>query len=68
MVDATGKTLFPPYGIKQFTSTDGKRKYRIGFIGEVLQETPTIVTPTGVAGLTFEDEAAAANRAASQIG
>jgi 5'-nucleotidase len=66
-VDATGKTLFPPYGIKQFTSTDGKRKFKVGFIGEVLQSTPTIVTPTGVAGLTFEDEADAANRAAVEL-
>jgi 5'-nucleotidase len=66
-VDATGKTLFPSYGIKQFTSDDGKRKFRVGFIGEVLQSTPTIVTPTGVAGLTFEDEADAANRAVAEL-
>jgi len=33
----------------------------------VLQSTPTIVTPTGVAGLTFQDEADAANRAAAEL-
>jgi 5'-nucleotidase len=65
--DATGETLFPSYGIKQFTADDGKRKFRVGFIGEVLQSTPTIVTPTGVAGLTFQDEADAANRAVAEL-
>ena len=67
VVNSTGATLFPSYGIKQFTSTDGKRKYKVGFIGEVLEGTPTIVTPTGVAGLTFEDEAEAANRAVAEL-
>ena len=62
VVDATGKTLFPAFGIKKFKSDSGK-KFEIGFIGEVLEATPTIVTPTGVAGLTFQDEADAANRA-----
>lgn len=33
----------------------------------MLKETPTIVTPTGVAGLTFSDEADAANRAAAAL-
>jgi 5'-nucleotidase len=65
--DATGQTLFPAYGIKQFTADDGKRKFKVGFIGEVLQSTPTIVTPTGVAGLTFQDEADAANRAVADL-
>jgi 5'-nucleotidase len=63
--NATGETLFPGYGIKQFT--DGQRKFKVGFIGEVLQSTPTIVTPTGVAGLTFQDEADAANRAVAAL-
>jgi 5'-nucleotidase len=63
--DSTGQPLFPAYGIKQFT--DGARKFRVGFIGEVLQSTPTIVTPTGVAGLTFQDEADAANRAVAEL-
>ena len=42
-------------------------KFKVGFIGEVLKETPTIVTPTGVAGLTFQDEADAANRAVAEL-
>jgi 5'-nucleotidase len=67
VVDATGQTLFPETAIKQFNSTDGKRKVKIGFIGETLEGTPTIVTPSGVAGLTFQDEADAANRAVAAL-
>ncbi|MGH3128573.1 MAG: bifunctional metallophosphatase/5'-nucleotidase [Gaiellaceae bacterium] len=67
VVTATGKPLFPPYAIKQFSSTDGKHKYKVGFIGETLEATPTIVTPSGVAGLTFLDEAEAANQAAAEL-
>jgi 5'-nucleotidase len=67
VVNATGKTLFPPYAVKQFSSTDGKRKFKLGFIGETLEATPTIVTPSGVAGLTFVDEADAANQAAAEL-
>jgi 5'-nucleotidase len=66
VVDATGDTLFPAYGIKEFQSDTGS-DIRVGFIGEVLEATPTIVTPTGVAGLTFQDEAEAANRAARDL-
>jgi 5'-nucleotidase len=66
VVDATGKTLFPAYAVERFRSDSGK-KFSIGFIGEVLESTPTIVTPTGVAGLTFQDEADAANRAVAQL-
>ena len=64
--NATGKTLFPAYGVKSFRSTNG-RSIPVGFIGEVLQATPTIVTPAGVAGLTFVDEADAANKAAARL-
>jgi 5'-nucleotidase len=67
VVDATGKTLFPAFGTKTFRADHGNRKLRVGFIGEVLKDTPTIVTPTGVAGLTFQDEADAANRAVEQL-
>ena len=65
-VDATGRTLFPASGTKWFR-TDSGRPVGLGFIGEVLKDTPTIVTPTGVAGLTFGDEADAANKAAKQL-
>ncbi|WP_169746534.1 ExeM/NucH family extracellular endonuclease [Demequina phytophila] len=40
---------------------------RLGFIGVVTEETPSLVSPTGIAGLEFEDEALAANRAAEAL-
>ncbi len=52
---ATGKTLFPAYGIKLVGGV------RVGFIGLTLKDTPTIVTPSGVAGLSFLEEAATVN-------
>lgn len=66
IVTDTGETLFPAYGIERFKGDSG-RKFKVGFIGEVLESTPTIVTPTGVAGLTFEDEADAANAAVQDL-
>ncbi|MBK9713171.1 MAG: bifunctional metallophosphatase/5'-nucleotidase [Kouleothrix sp.] len=52
---SNGKTLFPPYKIRSFGAA------KIAFIGMTLKGTPTIVTPAGVAGLTFLDEAATVN-------
>ncbi len=52
---ATGKTLLPAYGIKTFNGV------KVAFIGMTLKATPSIVTPTGVAGLEFKDEAATVN-------
>jgi 2',3'-cyclic-nucleotide 2'-phosphodiesterase (5'-nucleotidase family) len=52
---STNNPLFPPYEIK---TIDGEK---VAFIGETLQGTPLIVTPTGVAGLDFLDEADTAN-------
>ena len=57
----TPKPLFPPYAV---TSVGG---VKIGFIGTVLKETPTIVTPSAVAGLTFLPEAATANKYAAVL-
>ncbi|MBI0446672.1 bifunctional UDP-sugar hydrolase/5'-nucleotidase [Deinococcus sp. DB0503] len=54
---ANGQTPFAPYFIE--TTPDGAR---IGFIGAVLKETPTIVSPSGVADLNFLDEAESINR------
>ena len=52
---ATGKTLFPAYGVKDFLGT------KVAFIGMTLEGTPTIVSPAGVAGLSFADEADTVN-------
>jgi 5'-nucleotidase len=61
-----GQTLFPASGTVRIKSDSGK-KFEIGIIGEVLEATPTIVTPAGVAGLTFQDEADAANAVVAQL-
>jgi 5'-nucleotidase len=50
-----GQLLFPGTAIKQVGTV------RIGFIGMTLKETATLVSPSGVAGLEFSDEAATAN-------
>ena len=53
---STGNPLLPSYRIVN-TSTGEK----IAFIGETLKGTPLIVTPSGVAGLDFLDEADTVN-------
>ena len=52
---STGKTIFPPYEIREF---DG---IPVAFIGLTLKGTPNIVSPVGVAGLEFKDEADTVN-------
>jgi 5'-nucleotidase len=52
---ATGRTLLPAYGTKKFNDVN------VAFVGMTLKATPTIVTPTGVAGLDFRDEADTVN-------
>ncbi len=54
--ESDGSTLFPPYAIRKF---DG---VKVGFIGMTLEGTPTIVSPAGIAGLQFLDEAETANK------
>ncbi|HKG67151.1 MAG TPA: bifunctional metallophosphatase/5'-nucleotidase [Solirubrobacteraceae bacterium] len=53
--ESTGKTIFPPYEIKQ---VDGAK---IAFIGLTFEGTPTVVTPSGVAGLRFAPEVSTTN-------
>lgn len=52
---ATAKPLLPAYGVKRFDGVP------IAFVGMTLRGTPSIVTPTGVAGLEFRDEAETVN-------
>ena len=56
---ADGSTLFPAFGIKELHV--GGRTVRIGFVGLVLKGVADIVSPRGVAGLHFTDEAETAN-------
>ncbi|MEQ1495832.1 MAG: bifunctional metallophosphatase/5'-nucleotidase [Novosphingobium sp.] len=52
---ADGTTLFPATGIKTFGK--GRRAVKVGFIGLTLKGTPSLVSPDGIKGLTFGDEA-----------
>lgn len=60
-----GQTLFPGTALRSF----GPRRHRVrvGFIGLTLRDTSTLVTPTGIAGLTFTDEADTINAAARRL-
>ena len=57
----TNKTLFPAYGVKDFLGN------KVAFIGMTLEGTPTIVSPSGVAGLNFADEADTVNALIPQL-
>ena len=61
VLTARGQTLFPPSIVKTVSGV------RIGFIGAVTRITPTIVVPSGVAGLRFTDEADALNAEAARL-
>ena len=54
-------TLFPPTAIRTVGGV------KIGFIGEVLKDTPTLVQPSGIRDLTFLDEASTANKYVAEL-
>jgi 5'-nucleotidase len=59
---ATRPSLFRPYGLRAFaTGLKKPKNVKVAFIGMTLKDTPSIVTPTGVAGLTFNDEVQTVN-------
>jgi 5'-nucleotidase len=60
-VDETGETIFPPYQIRNYQGV------KVAFIGMTLEGTPTIVTPSGVEGLSFADEAETVNALVPQL-
>jgi 5'-nucleotidase len=55
VVQADGTTVFPATGTKKFGPIT------VGFIGMTLKGTASLVTPSGVKGLSFADEAETAN-------
>lgn len=57
----SGDSILPPYKILKVNGME------IGFIGVVTTETPTIVVPSGVEGLTFTDEVEAINRNVAEL-
>jgi 5'-nucleotidase len=50
-----GKPIFPAYKMRSFAGA------KVAFIGMTLEGTPSIVTPSGVAGVNFLDEANTVN-------
>ncbi len=57
----TREPLFPPYKVEHFSGA------KIAFIGMTLEGTPNIVSPSGVAGFDFLDEADTANALIKKI-
>ncbi|MEH6908170.1 bifunctional metallophosphatase/5'-nucleotidase [Neobacillus drentensis] len=57
----TGETILPPYQVMKVNGMP------IGFIGVVTTETPKLVDPSGVAGLTFTDEVEAINQNVAEL-
>ena len=55
IVTDTGKTIFPPYEIREFEGIP------VAFIGLTLKGTPGIISPVSAAGLEFKDEAETVN-------
>ena len=53
--DETGETALPPYWIQKFGGV------KVAFIGMTLEDTDTLVAPSGIEGWTFLDEAETAN-------
>jgi 5'-nucleotidase len=58
---ANGNTLLKPYTIK---TLDG---IPVGFVGAILKETPSMVTPSLIKGLNFLDEANSINKFVNEL-
>ena len=62
VVDAsTNENILQPYVIEQVNGVP------IGFIGVALSDTPSIVAPSGVAGVKFTDETEAINKYTAEL-
>ncbi|MBI3749717.1 MAG: bifunctional metallophosphatase/5'-nucleotidase, partial [Chloroflexi bacterium] len=61
VIGPDGRTILPPYAVVNVGGT------KIGLIGVVTTETPTIVMPSAVAGLTFLDETSTVNKYAAEL-
>jgi 5'-nucleotidase len=59
--ERTRETIFPAYAVRRMGGI------KVAFIGMTLEGTPDIVSPSGVAGLDFLDEAETANRYVSRL-
>ncbi len=54
--DASGRAVLPASVVREVGGV------RVAFVGAVLRATPSVVVPSGVAGLRFDDEAESINR------
>ena len=61
IADATGRVIFPAYAVRDYQGI------KVAFIGMTLEGTPKIVARSGVAGLTFQDEAETVNALVPQL-
>ncbi len=61
VVGANGKPIFPAYKIRSFAGA------KVGVIGVVTTETPTIVMASAVAGLRFLNETETVNKYAAEL-
>lgn len=59
--EKTGQSVLPAYAIKRFDGVP------VGFIGLSLKGTPELVSPTGIRGLRFDDEAETVNRLVTEL-
>ena len=57
----TGRPATQPFAVKVVGGV------KVGIIGATLKDLPTIVSPDGIKGLSFGDEAAAINRSSTQL-
>ena len=60
--EESGDPLFPAVSVQRFAANT-----KVAFIGMTLEGTPTIVTPEGVAGYDFLDEADTANEVVRRL-
>lgn len=61
VIERTGKTLLPAYDVKEFGGIP------VAFIGLTLKGTAGVVTPSGVFGLKFRDEAETVNELVPEL-
>ena len=60
-----GTPLFPATAMRSFGT--GRGKVRVGLIGLTLKDTPSLASPSGLVGLSFEDEAATINSRVAEL-
>ncbi|MFN3515614.1 MAG: bifunctional metallophosphatase/5'-nucleotidase [Novosphingobium sp.] len=58
-ITESGRPLFAPYAIRSFGK--GDRAVKVAVIGLTLKDTPSLVSPGGIKGLRFMDEADTVN-------